>query len=523
MLVQMVKDIGFSVIFQMGRRLHTWCNRYEVPLLLLTLLLLLRIPNLAEPYWYGDEAIYLTIGTGLRHGLLLYRDIVDHKTPIIYWLAMTPTQIWFRWLLIGWTGFSTVVLWDGLRRWISNRTAALAALGFVVFSSLPALEGNIPNGELFVSGFIVVALWLLIRSQAARGRLKAVFLLTAGLMAGLGILTKVPAILDAGALAAWFWFWSLEKKKFSLKLWWPILPFGFGVIIAIVSSIFYFTWRGTLSDYLQFGLLYNLHYSQTWRLSFAQPIWSQLFSLPGKTIILGLLLVLTSLLTWMKKVPAQLSWSIFWIAAAFFAALLSNRPYPHYLLQVVLPLSISLALFFETKISLRQRFVALFPWLLLNIVLVGALALLSFRPYPQIEYYVRFWRFFTGKIGREEYDQSFNQLIGQNNQLATIIRRNSGETDRIFIWGTNPMLYALAQRSPASRFTVAFHIHDLKAYDSTLAEVKQNRPVFIVILKSESALPGLIEYLQGNYFLAETTTDMLLYRRSNQNNEMLLQ
>ena len=39
---------------------------------------LLRIPSFWEPYWYGDEGIYLAIGQALQRGAVLYRDIWDN-------------------------------------------------------------------------------------------------------------------------------------------------------------------------------------------------------------------------------------------------------------------------------------------------------------------------------------------------------------------------------------------------------------------------------------------------------------
>ena len=49
----------------------------ELPLLLLLLLVvLLRIPNFFEPYWYGDEAIYLAVG---QSEVFLGRDLMKKK------------------------------------------------------------------------------------------------------------------------------------------------------------------------------------------------------------------------------------------------------------------------------------------------------------------------------------------------------------------------------------------------------------------------------------------------------------
>ncbi len=61
----------------------------------LFLLVILRIPNFFEPYWYGDEAIYLSVGNALNKGGLLYTTIIDHKTPLIYQFARVPNQFIF--------------------------------------------------------------------------------------------------------------------------------------------------------------------------------------------------------------------------------------------------------------------------------------------------------------------------------------------------------------------------------------------------------------------------------------------
>src|SRR5690606_16791118 len=102
--------------------------------------------------------------------------------------------------------------------------------------------------------------------------------------------------------------------------------------------------------------------------------------------------------------------------------------------------------------------------------------------------------------------------IDQNNQVAEEIVRNSTSDERIFIWGTNPMLYALTQRVPASRFTVAFHIHDLKVYEQTLNEIKTHEPAYIVVMRKESTWAELDDYTYDTYVLTTHAVETLVYR-----------
>ena len=72
--------------------------------ILILFAIILRIPSLFEPYWYGDEAIYLTLGEGIRHNLVLYRDIFDHKPPLIYLIAAAAGSLyWFKLILLVWS------------------------------------------------------------------------------------------------------------------------------------------------------------------------------------------------------------------------------------------------------------------------------------------------------------------------------------------------------------------------------------------------------------------------------------
>ena len=70
-------------------------NKFWVFLFLI--FLFLRLPSLFEPYWYGDEGIYLTLGQGVRKGLVLYQQIHDNKPPTLYYLAaLGQTVFGFR-------------------------------------------------------------------------------------------------------------------------------------------------------------------------------------------------------------------------------------------------------------------------------------------------------------------------------------------------------------------------------------------------------------------------------------------
>jgi hypothetical protein len=110
----------------------------------------------------------------------------------------------------------------------------------------------------------------------------------------------------------------------------------------------------------------------------------------------------------------------------------------------------------------------------------------------------------------EQYDHSFNPFVKDNYAAADVIRGLNGH--RIFIWGTNPMLYALTQTTPTSRFTVSFHIKDFRDHQRTLAQIKAERPKLIVVMKNETdEFADLQNFLDLNYFPNHQYDQMTLW------------
>ena len=125
--------------------------KLTVLILILLSVAVLHLPSLFEPYWYGDEGIYLTLGMAVRKGLVLYRDIHDNKPPLLYWTAaLAGSQFWLKFILMVWHLATIAVFyrlaktWSGKDNWVPVIAAGLLA----VLTMLP--EGNIANGEIFM-------------------------------------------------------------------------------------------------------------------------------------------------------------------------------------------------------------------------------------------------------------------------------------------------------------------------------------------------------------------------------------
>jgi len=84
-------EIGSSSWWLARRRGPSRLAKHRGILLLLTACLGLRAVALVRPCLSDDEATYCVVGREMLAGRVLYRDVVDHKPPLIY-LTYAATQ-----------------------------------------------------------------------------------------------------------------------------------------------------------------------------------------------------------------------------------------------------------------------------------------------------------------------------------------------------------------------------------------------------------------------------------------------
>src|SRR5215471_11509598 len=121
-------------------------GKLVLPLILLTPILLFA-PFFTEPF-EGDEGAYGTIAQQMLHGYLPYRDIFDHKPPLVYvWYAVSflifgqnivaPRIV----AALSWSATTFLVYVQG-KLLLPRRQALIAAAVFGFSASLTMLSFN---------------------------------------------------------------------------------------------------------------------------------------------------------------------------------------------------------------------------------------------------------------------------------------------------------------------------------------------------------------------------------------------
>lgn len=475
--------------------------KFLVFILLLTFLL--RLPSLFEPYWYGDEGIYLTLGQGIRKGLVLYKDIFDNKLPMIYLLAAVAGNLfWFRFILLLSCLGSIIFLSKIVKIFFPKNSLSqkISIFSFSLLSSLPLIEGNIANAEIFQILPILAAVYILARSKQPT---KEEFFL-AGLLFSIAVLFKVPAVFDFLAVLIFLIFYSNQKKIFNFKSQLLLLVWGFFLPIAIVCT--FFIYHNHLKEFVQITFFQNLGYLSSWQTGSHQ--LSLLKSgLLQKSLFGGLIL----LLLFFQRKKFSSKWSLFveiWFLFALFAATLSGRPYAHYLIQI-LP---SFCLLLGALLTTNKNFVRC-SILLLMILLSAEVAKTKYWVYPVFSYYQNFSQFALRKKSLGNYLSFFDKKVPVIYEISSFLITYTRPSDRIFIWGDEPYIFALARRLPASRFIVAYHIIDFKRFEEVEKSLKENQPEIIIFdITKKGSFPSLESIINAKYFNIKRIGNFEIYR-----------
>ena len=219
-------------------------------------------------------------------------------------------------------------------------------------------EGNIANAENFMLLPILAGFYLILKflgQPNSKAKLSWSWL-TAGLLFSTAVLFKVPAVFDF--LAALMVCLLLIETKTMKTLIFHLFSLIIGFLIPLFSTFVFFGLKQALGQYLSAVFSQNLPYLSSWGNS---TVKISGFSLEFIFRLLFLALLLIILFIFRQKLSLTFKIVIIWFFTSVFAALLSTRPYPHYLLQILPSFSLSFGLIFLKE----NKLVKVIPLILL--------------------------------------------------------------------------------------------------------------------------------------------------------------
>jgi hypothetical protein len=291
----------------------------------------LRIPALDQPL-DRDSALYAAIGQRIGLHTLPYRDLFDHKQPLIHWLygglnLVAPGSL--AAIRIAAALPSALVaggLFLVLASLVGSARAALAAALVIVVSASTTLQGTDLNTEhLLALPAAATILWALALGRpGVRG---GPFVI--GLAGGVAILSKATGALTA--LVALIPLLATRGARDQSALA-TLFRFGVGVATPVIAVVAAYTLAGAVDDLVFANLTYNSRYvgEQGFTLTPRGPEAVELLVAAGACCGLVRLASYEG-----RDVPG---WTFLaWLLAAWLGAQTSSRGFAHYYAPVVAP------------------------------------------------------------------------------------------------------------------------------------------------------------------------------------------
>ena len=197
-----------------------------------------------------------------------------------------------------------------------------------------------------------------------------------------------------------------------------------------------------------------------------------------------------------KKLSKNFIFISSWLLATLFAVTLSERPYPHYLVQSVGPISILLGILLTNK-TLEQS------------LTVIPLALAFFVPfyykfwyYPTTSYYERFVNFTLGKTDKLTYFNSFSPNLNTNYKIAKFLSESAQKNESVFVWSNDSAaIYSLSKRLPPFKYVADYHISDFSSKEEIVKLLAEKKPKFIVVTENSASFSELYKFLNQKYYI----------------------
>lgn len=235
---------------------------------------------------WGDANIYFTIGRGMTKGLMPYRDLVDHKGPLLYLLHMVGAWInsqsflgvWLLELIAG-TSFlyfsaKLLLLFAGTGwTW-----ASVPIIAVLIYSSSAFGPGD--SAEEFCLPLLAFSLYSFCRMFKAGEHWRPQLLLIwgNGILAGIILWTKFTLLgFHFGWMAVLGFIFWLKDHTFLKALKAGFVFLG-GMLTITLLVFFYFLSQGALADLFEVYFYDNLFHYVPYPVHWSEPLYNMLMS-----------------------------------------------------------------------------------------------------------------------------------------------------------------------------------------------------------------------------------------------------
>ena len=446
--------------------------------------LALRLPLLDVPL-DRDEGLFGWIGQSILRGELPYRDVFDHKPPVVFYLYalalvfVPPTAAGVHGFLLVWNA-ATLLAVAGLARCLAGTRAALAAaLAYALISAAPAAQGYTASTEMLLLLPMAAGVWLAVASRGAQGRRRLALLLGSGALAALACWIKQSAaiaLLPVPALLV------LRRQSdgwgaglLDLTRW---LGGGVGLSLLVIVP---FLVAGVGSEFWYWSFTHSALYAEwSWQVASASE-WFERVAVRfgpflrdgGAALGLGTIGCIAALRT--RRLEA--SFALAFVVASCASAVQSAFIFPHYLAQLFPAVALAAGVGLDHLARGRSHWV---PVALAAVLVAFPLAM---RPGQWI----------VPDPVRVSVDTSGYQAFEASPLVAEYLQGATSPEERVLIVGSEPQIAFLAERRMSNPYGMIYPLtgpypRQQEFQRRVLDDVERDPPSHLVFTRVRTSL-----------------------------------
>ncbi|MEP6645467.1 MAG: glycosyltransferase family 39 protein [Saprospiraceae bacterium] len=445
-----------------------------------TSLIRLRLLNIA---FERDEGEYAYIAKLLMKGIAPFKEAYTMKLPgtsamyafIMTIFGETNSGIHFGVLVMG---IGTILfLFLAFKKLFNAQVALFAAGVYAIMSVSPTVLGFAAHATHFITFFVAIALYFLSRFYDQRTIITAGLV---GLMMGLAFMMKQQAVffIVFGGIAVVMTGLMEKPVKIGPVLLQglvysvaALLPYAILVLILKGAGTFDKFWFWTMAYAGKYALGLSVDDGMKEFVARFKPMLSE-FTFFWILFFAGIIL------TFLSKFTVKQKLFIFLFSISAFLTVCPGFYFRRHYFICFLPaigLMGGVALYYLTDILSRyskSRYIAIMPFLIFCFAGIAAVS-------GNKDFY---FNSTTAQIAKKQYGNNpFNESI----KIAEYIKKNSADTDRIAVMGSEPQIMFYADRLSATGYIYTYPLVEIQPFNQQMqnemaAEIEKNKPKFIV-------------------------------------------
>jgi hypothetical protein len=428
-----------------------------------------------------DEGIFGYSGQVILDGGLPYRDVFEHKPPLVFYLnalallIVPASAAGIHTFLHVYNFLTLITLFLASATYTKSATAGFwVAFVYAVFSSIPTIQGFTASTEMFL--LFPLALSLLFAVLASRNK-RLYFLAISGACSALAFFTKPSAAMMIFFIFSYLTLAHvdmLRKQQITHRnIAIAVLIWGGGFIGVSLCITSYFYYHDILNDFFYWSFIHSYLYAKGYTLSLTSPeIYSAVIEIVQGNFPLMIVALLGNLVVVFKK-NVKGYFTLGFLLFSFLATI-PGASFRHYFAQLAPAVSIAGGLgFFFIANRVRETTFRIVASVVFGVAVIAAPVLVH-----------------SGYYITKTSDQFSRDFFGydpfpESEDLAKYLSERTTIEDTIFILGSEAQILVLSQRKSATSFALIYPLFSsfpryMEFQHKVWEEVLTNMPKYII-------------------------------------------